>query len=334
MFQRGLRLFSVVVLLAGLGVAAWAQDVRYFRIATGSIGGTYFPIGSIIASAISNPPGSRTCEDGGSCGVPGLIAVAQTTDGSLQNVEMISAGRVESGFSQADVAFWAFYGRQMFRQSGRREELRAIAGLYPESIHVVVRKYGGISGIADMKGRRVSLGAPGSGTALDAQLILQAHGLSAADMVALYLSPGPSADLMRENKLDAFFSVGGAPLPAIADLAENLEILLLPIAGAPAERLRSELPFFVASAIPDGTYKHVPVVDTLSVTAQWVVSRDVPEDLVYAITEALWHDSTRKLLDKGHPDGRLIRRETALDGIAIPLHKGAERFYREHGDGR
>ena len=168
---------SVLVCAFVLPGAARAQDSTFFRIATGSSAGTYFPIGSIIAGAISSPPGSRACAQGGSCGVAGMIAVAQTTHGSVQNIELIAKRQVESGFSQADVAYWAFYGEAMFANKGRHPELRALANLYPELVHIVVRADSDINAIAGLAGRRISLGAEGSGTRMDASAILAAYGL-------------------------------------------------------------------------------------------------------------------------------------------------------------
>lgn len=322
--------WAFVVLLA-TGQMALAQDTRFFRIGTGSSSGNYFPLGSIIAGSISSPPGSRPCAEGGSCGVPGMIAVAQTTHGSAQNVKLIARGEVESGFSQADVAYWAFYGEMMFADEGRHTQLRALANLYPELVHIVVLKSSGISSVAELAGRRVSLGAEGSGTRLDAELIMAAHDLKRGDFVAVRELPGASADHLSDGSIDAFVIVGGAPFPAIADLAAREEIRLLPVDGAAAEHVVADHPFFVRASIPDGVYANTPGVPTLSIGAQWLISADQDEELVYQITRALWHPNTHKLLSTGHVNGGQIRLKTALHGIAIPLHKGAERYYREVG---
>ena len=308
-----------------------AQDTRFFRIGTGSTSGTYFPIGTVLAGAISNPPGSRSCEDGGSCGVPGLIAVTQATHGSVQNIELITNGQAESGFSQADIAYWAFFGETMFEQGGPRQRLRALANLYPEMMHVVVRRESGISSINSLVGRRVSLGATGSGTAIDAALILSSYGIATGDYEVVRQMPGPSADLMQSGAIDALFIVGGAPYPALVELAGRVDLRLLAIDGKQADDLVADHPFFFRTRIEDGTYSGVDGVSTLSVGAQWLIAADLDEDLVYRITRSLWHPSTRRLLESGHPDGRQIKLETALKGIAIPLHDGAARYYREAG---
>lgn len=326
---------AAAVLLGGAlaaGMAA-AQEMKFFRIGTGGTAGTYFPIGGLLANAISNPPGSRACEDGGSCGAPGLVATALASNGSVANVNGIAGGSLESGFSQSDVAYWAYTGTGVFADKGKVEKLRAIANLYPESIHLVASAKSGIDSVDDLKGKRVSLDEPGSGTLVDARIILEAYGLTEKDVEAEFLKPNQAADLMRDGNMDAFFFVGGFPAGAIAELASTGGgVTLVPIDGDTAKAVTEKYKFFAADTIPAGTYKGIDKdVATLSVGAQWVTGADQPEELIYEITKALWNDNTRKLLDSGHAKGKAIKKETALDGVGIPLHPGAERFYREAG---
>lgn len=312
--------------------AAQAQEMKFFRIATGGTAGTYFPIGGLIANAISNPPGSRACDEGGSCGAPGLIATAVASNGSVANINGIMGGNLESGFSQSDVAYWAYTGTGVFEGRPAAADLRTIANLYPESIHLVARADSGIASVADLKGKKVSLDEPGSGTLVDARLILAAWGLSETDITPEYLKPNQAADLMRDGHMDAFFFVGGFPAGAIAELASSRDITLVPLAGPEAEGVVKDYGFFAENVVPAGTYKGVDHdVQTLAVGAQWVTSASQPEALVYDITKALWNENSRRLLDAGHAKGREIRLETALDGVGVPLHPGAERFYREAG---
>lgn len=307
------------------------KDLKYFRIGTGSTSGIYFPIGGLIASAISNPPGSRQCDRGGSCGVPGLISVAQATMGSVDNVLAIANGTLESGLAQADVAAWAYSGTGIFKGKKPLANLRAIANLYPESVHVVVRRAARVRDFHGLEGKRVSLDAKGSGTHVNARLILQRHNIRLDQIKPVYVQLGPAIDLMRAGKLDAFFFVGGFPVAAIAELSRTVAIKLLPISGRFAARLLESDRFFTRSVIPAGTYKGVPKTRTVSVGAQWFVDAKLDDDLVYGVTWALWHKNTRRLLDSGHPNAKLISLKTALSGIAVPLHPGAERYYREAG---
>lgn len=327
------RMLAAVAALAIAGTSGLlvAQEMKFFRIGTGGTGGTYYPIGGLIAQAISNPPGSRPCAEGGSCGVPGLVAIAQSANGSVANVNGIKSGALESGFAQSDVAYWAYTGTGIFADKGKVENLRAIANLYPESIQLVARKGAGIKSVKDLKGKRVSLDEPGSGTLVDARIILEAYGLSEKDVTAEFIKPTPAIDKIKDNQLDAFFIVAGYPTGAVVELAASVGADLVPIDGPEAEALIKKYGFFAAETIPADVYEGVGETKTLSVGAQWVVGAGVDEALVYEVTKATWNDNTRKLLDSGHAKGKAITLATALDGVGIPLHPGAERFYKEAG---
>lgn len=307
---------------ASLAGGAQAQQ-QFFRIGTGGTGGTYFPVGGMIANAISEASGS---------GVKGLVATAVASNGSLANINAISAGQFEAGLTQADVAYWAWSGTGLFEGRPKIDSIRFVANLYPESIQIVVKRGSNIRSVADLKGKRVSLDEPGSGTLIDARIVLQAYGLTEKDLKPEYLKMGPAADRMKDGALDAFFTVGGWPTGAIAELASSQGgIDLLPIDGEAAAKLLKQYTFFSADVIPAEAYKGSPETRTIAVGAQLVSSTKASDDLIYGITKALWNDSTRKLLDAGHAKGKLIRKETALSGAGIPLHPGAERFYREAG---
>lgn len=332
------RFLSTFIISALVGISflsnCYAQEQKqsFFRIMTGGTTGTYFPIGGLIANAISNPAGSRPCEQGGSCGVPGLIAIAQSSNGSVANVNAIQAGTAESGFVQSDVAAWAFTATGSFAGKPKMDKLRLITNLYPESLHIVARKGAGIKSVKDLKGKRVSLDEPGSGTLEDAKLILGAFGLTEKDLKADYLKPGSAADKIKDNQLDAFFFVAGYPTGSITELAASNGIELVRIEGAEVAKLVKDYPFFSQTVIPGKTYQGVDQdTPTISVGAQWVVSADVSEEQVYNITKALWNDNTRKLLDSGHAKGKAITLANALESAGIPLHPGADKFYKEKG---
>jgi uncharacterized protein len=319
--------------IAALGGPARAQDkdggIRYFRIGTGATGGTYYPIGTTLANAISNPPGSRPCDRGGACGVPGLIATAQTTQGSVQNLEELMAGRFDAALTQADIAYWAYRGEAIYQSRKPFESLRLIATLYPETVHLVVRRDAGISVAGDLAGKRVSLGEAGSGTLVHARIVLEAHGLAPEDLDAVYLRIGESADALGQGKLDAFFFTGGVPVAAVAALAGSTEIALVPIAGAPVEPLRRRYPYFSTARISGADYKGVVDTPTLAVSTLWVVDAKADGELIYGVAKALWHPNTKALLEKGHPAGKLITIDRAVEPSPIPFHAGAERYYRE-----
>jgi len=307
------------------------QEIVFFRIGTGGQIGTYFPVGGLLANAISNPPGSRPCDDGGSCGVPGLVATAVASGGSDANVMALASGRTQSAFVQSDIANWAQTGTGLYEGKAKVEELRAIANLYPESVHVVTRKDSRIATIGDLKGRRVSLDERGSGTLVDARLILAAYGLSENDLQPAYMKSRAAGEKMQAGQLDAFFSVSGWPEGGIAELAATTDVTLVPISSPQREALAEKHGFFALDEIPVNAYRDVPATKTVSVNAVWVTTSKQPERLIYDVTAALWHPSTRKLLDSGHAKGKAIRFESALHGLGIPLHPGAARFYKEKG---
>jgi len=326
------RASALAVAGAVAATIAVAQDIKFFRIGTGGTAGTYYPIGGLIANAISNPPGSRACDKGGSCGVPGLVATAVASNGSVANINGIMSGQLESGFSQSDVAFWAYTGTGVYEGKPKVADLRLIANLYPETVHIVARKGAGISSVSDLKGKRVSLDEPGSGTLVDARIVLAAYGITEKDIKAEYLKPNQAGDKIRDGGLDAFFFVGGYPTGAISELAAaGGGIELVPISGPQADKLRGEYRFFAPDTIPANTYKGVGEVKTIAVGAQWVTSAKQPDELIYEVTKAMWNANTRKLLDSGHAKGKVITLETATAGAGIPFHPGAERFYKEKG---
>jgi len=196
----------------------------------------------------------------------------------------------------------------------------------------VVKKGSGIKSIAELKGKRVALDEPGSGTLVNARLVLAAYGLKESDIKPEYIKPNQASDKMKDGALDAFFFVGGAPAGAIAELASSgAGIELLPITGAQADTLRRGNPFFANDSVPAATYKDVAAVNTLSVGAQWVTSAKADTETVYQITQSLYSEATQKALAAGHAKGKLITVKNAVQGAGIPFHPGAERFYKEAG---
>ena len=307
-----------VAALAGVAMMANVQAQQFFRIGTGGTAGTYYPVGGMIANAVSQPGK--------------IVVTAQASNGSVANVNAIAGGALESGFSQADVATWAQTGTGLYEGKPHVPGLRLIANLYPESVHIVARKGAGIKSVADLKGKRVALDEPGSGTLVNARTILAAYGIKESDIKPEYIKPNQAGDKLKDGALDAFFFTGGAPAGAISELASSgAGIELVPIDGAQAEALRKSSPFFAPDTIPADTYKGVPAVHTLAVGAQWVTSDKADANVVYEITKALYSDATQKTLAAGHAKGKLITKENAVKGAGIPFHPGAERYYREAG---
>lgn len=332
--RRGCLALAVAAVIGAWGADGAADppsEPRYFRIGTGGVEGTYFPVGSLIAQGLTQPSSEAACAGAADCGVPGLIAVAQTSNGSVANVRSVAAKELEAALVQADVATWAYTGEGIFAGRDRRLGLRTVASLYPESLHVVVRKGLGVRSIADLRGLRLSLDEPGSGTLVDARAVLAAYGLAEADVHPSYVKPSLASAKMAEGQLDGFLIIAGHPAASVVALGEQTPIELVPIGSPAAAAIVAANPFFRPSTIPAGTYKGIGETPTLDVMAQMVVDASLADDLVYAVTRALWGERVQRLLRQGHPKGALIRPETALDGLAVPLHPGAVRYYREAG---
>ncbi len=322
------------VLSAGSASAADAE-MKFFRIGTGGAGGTYFPIGGLIAQAISNPPGSgKTCEQGGSCGVPGLIAIAQSTNASAHNVTAVNAGQMEAGLTGAATLYFAYHGVGKF-EGKAKPKLRVIAKLYPEDMHLVMKKGMSISGLADLKGQRVGIAQAGSGTQIAVEMILDQHGVNRGNIEEAELNNSQSAERIADGHLDAYFYAAGTPVAAMIQLDNTKGMELYSFSKDEVSQVGEILPYYGKSTIPAGTYAGVDYdVDTIAVNGILVTSEDQDEQLVYDITKALWNKTSRKLLDSGHSKGKVIREETALDGIKnlkVPLHPGAARYYKEAG---
>jgi TRAP transporter TAXI family solute receptor len=314
--MKPIRLLAVSLAIVAAGSTVHAQ--QFFRIGTGGTAGTYYPVGGAIANAVSQPGK--------------IIVTAQASNGSVANVTAIAGGQMESGFSQSDVATWAQKGTGLYEGKPNVPGLRLIANLYPESVHVVVRKGAGVKSVADLKGKRVALDEPGSGTLVNARAILAAYGLKESDIKPEYIKPNQAGDKLKDGSLDAFFFTGGAPAGAIAELASaGGGVDILPIEGAAAEALKKSSPFFSDDTIAAETYKGVGQVKTLAVGAQWVTGDKADANTVYEITKALFSDAAQKALAAGHAKGKFITKENAVKAAGIPFHPGAEKFYKEAG---
>ena len=326
------RLAAASVVALGTGGAALAQDMTFFRIGSGSAGGTYFPIAGLIANAVSNPPGSRPCAEGGSCGVPGLVAVAQSSNASVANVTAVQSGQIESGLAAADIVYTAYNGTGAFEEQGAYDKLRVIANLFPEHMQLVLPEGGELGSIAELKGQRVGIAQAGSGTQVVVLELLELFDITRDDIQAAELNNTQSAERLADGQLDAYFYVAGTPTAAMVQLAATRGMELYSFSEEEIAAFLEVVPYYYEAEIPAGTYEGVDYdVQTVAVGAQWVTSSDQPEQLVHDITAAMWNDNSRKLFDNGHAKGADITPDTALTGVLTPLHPGAERFYREAG---
>ncbi|MFK7890554.1 MAG: TAXI family TRAP transporter solute-binding subunit [Granulosicoccus sp.] len=329
------KILPVAVLATSMvGGAALAQSPTFFRIGTGGAGGTYFPIGGTIANGISAPPGARPCEEGGQCGVPGLIAIAQSTTASVFNNAAVQNGELEAGLAAADVTRSMYLGEGKF-EGKPHPKLRVIANLYPEDLHLVMPAGESINDLGDLAGKRVGIAQAGSGTQVAVLQMLEAWGITRDDIDEAELNNSQSAERLADGQLDAYFYAAGWPVAAMVQLASTKGMNLHSFTDEDLARINEIIPAYIPSEIPGEVYEGIDdAIKTPAVSALLVVSSDLEEELVYGITQALWNDNTRRLLDNGHAKGRQITPETALDGVqalGVPMHDGAARFYKEAG---
>jgi len=293
---------------------AAANDPKQLIIATGGTGGTYYPLGGGMADQITKNVG--------------VTATAQSTGASAENMRLIRDQGADIAFTQSDIAEYANKGTAMFEQDGKIEAFQAIGALYNETIQIVVSPDSGISTVADLKGKRVSVGAPGSGTEKNAEQILEAYGLKFEDIQLQRLSFADSAKAIQDGQLDAAFQTAGTPTAAITELAATKGVKIIPIDADKIDAIIAKYPFYTKTTIPGNTYQTVSEeVTTVAVKSMLVVRSDLSEDLVYKVTKAIYEN-----LDKlGHAKAKEIKLENALSGVSLPVHPGAKKFFDEKG---
>ncbi|GED29853.1 TAXI family TRAP transporter solute-binding subunit [Brevibacillus centrosporus] len=296
------------------GAAAGSNDPSQLIVATGGTGGTYYPLGGGMADHITKNAG--------------ITATAQATGASAENIRLLRDKKADIAFTQNDIAEYAAKGTNMFEKDGKIEAFKALGALYDETIQIVVSSDSNIKSVADLKGKRVSVGAPGSGTEVNAQQILEAYGLKFEDTQLQRLSFADSAKAIQDGQLDAAFQTAGTPTAAITELAATKGVKIIPIEADKIDAIIAKYPFYVKTTVPANTYQTVPEeVTTVSVKSMLVVRADLSEDLVYKITKAIF-ENTDKL---GHAKAKEIKMDSVLAGVSLPVHPGAKKFFDEKG---
>ena len=319
---KRITLLVLVALVLFLVVVPRGSAMETLRIGTGGSTGVYYPIGKAIANGLTK------AGDSPSSPLHGRIAIAQNSAGSIENVRGVLAGDLEVGMVQADIAALAFGRQGDFAQLPAEGAIRALAALYAEKLQVVVRKDAGVTSFAGLRGKRFSLDEQGSGTRAIMNIALAAHDLKEEDLQPLYLKPAFTEDKMKSGQLQGFALMAGAPNAAVSKLAE-VGVTLVPVAPEVAAVIHRSHPFLTPGTIAGDVYQGVAATPTLEVYALLVVNAAMPEELAHAVTEALLSEATGELLRQGHPLGKAINLDNALKGMSIPLHPGAERFYRQ-----
>ncbi|MBT9144906.1 MAG: Cellulosome-anchoring protein [candidate division WS2 bacterium] len=289
------------------------HKVEFINIATGGTGGVYFPLGGAVAEILNR-------------NVPGVNVSVRTTGASIANIQLLRDGAVQMAFIQNDIAYYAFTGTEMFE--GRKfDKLRGLATLYPETIQIITLAASGIRTLGDLRGRRVAVGAIGSGTEANARQILEIAGMTYRDISPRYLSFAEAASGLRDGHVDVAFVTAGLPTAAVRDLAATRDVTIVPIPPDVATRLIAQHPFYARVTVPRDTYPKITTdIPTVAVKATLVVTDDMDNLLAYDIVEAIFKNLDRLAIT--HAMGRLISKETALEGMPIPMKPWADRFFR------
>jgi TRAP transporter TAXI family solute receptor len=310
--RKGLFVLSalIVVLLLGYQFTGGDSLPSKMRIATGGESGVYYAYGDALAEILErrlNVPVS-TIQSGG----------------SVDNIRLLRNGRAEIAFVQNDIMTYAYEGTNIFSTDGPFKDFSAAAGLYPEICQIVARRE--ISGIPDLRGMRVSVGDEGSGTELNALQILGSYGMSYADIDVDHLSFGASVSALMEDRIDAFFCTAGVPTPAISGLATGGKVRLLSVGDAHARALISQYPFYSRQTIPGGVYTGIDEdTTTVAVKATLVVSNRLSGQIVGELLKILFESRTE--IAGTSLEAASLSPKSALDGIPIPLHPGAESYF-------
>ena len=323
MSKKSIAIMLTLVLVLSVVVGCGSEkasggDKNYISIATGGTSGTYYPLGGAIAKIFND-------------NVEGVTANAQSTGASVENIGLVSKGETEIAFVQSDITFYAYEGIENFADTGKVENIRGMAMLYPEVVQIVANANAGINSIEDLRGKNVAIGAPGSGTEANARQILGAHGITYDDLgKADYLSFGEAADQLKDNHIDAAFVTAGLPTSALVEVSTSNDIVVVPMEKSKLDALSAQYPFYTGVTIPGGSYRNNDDdVLAAAVMAMLVVPEDLDEDLMYNLTKQLFEQ--RQVIIDTHDRGNDIKLETAIEGMPIELHPGSARYYEEAG---
>ena len=301
----------VVTLLAACGSASATK----MTMGTGGTAGTYYAFGGVLGQYIKNKAG--------------IDVTVVSTDGSKANIESIASGDYQLGTVQSDVMAYAWAGSRSFESTGAIDAFRVVGGLYAEAVQLITMDPE-VKSVADLAGKSVSIGAPGSGVFFNAMDVLTAAGLTEDDIKPQYQSFADSTDALKDGKIDAAFIVAGAPTAAITELCTTNDAYLVPIDGAVADKLMADCPFYTAYSIPAGTYNGQDTdVTTVTVKATLIVSASASDDDVYNLTKAIFDNVDAIAAENGK--GKELSVENATSGMSAPFHAGAAKYYAEKG---
>ena len=309
------RFAAIGVLCLFLIGAVAVQAADNLVLATGGTAGTYYPLGGAMAKIWNSK-------------IKDMNVTAQTSGASGENVRLINKKEVELALVQSDTLDFAFNAKEAFKEP--LKAMNAIAVLYPEVVHVVVAAGSPIKSFADLKGKKIGVGAPGSGTEANFRQLLDAYGMKKEDVNGQYLSFSESAEAFKDKHIDAFIVTGGVPTSAIMDVATQNAIRILPVSADILGKLTTKFPFLAGVKIPANSYKgQTAEVPTVAVNAVLIAGSQLKDDMVYNLTKALFENQAE--LASAHAKGKELNIQYAVKGVSIAFHPGAVKYYKEKG---
>lgn len=298
-----------------------AAEQQFVTIGTGGVTGVYYPSGGAICRLVNKDRKEH-----------GIRCSVESTGGSIYNLNAIRQGELDLAVAQSDWQYHAYNGTSEFKDDGPNKELRAVFSLHPEPFTVVARKDANIKEFKDLKGKRVSVGNPGSGQRATAEVLMEEMGWDmSAYSLAAELKAAEQSQALCDNKIDAFFYTVGHPSGAIKEATTSCDSVLVNVDNEATQKLVEENPYYRVATIPGGMYRGNPEdTTTFGVAATFVTSADVPEDVVYQVVKAVFEnfDSFKRL----HPAFETLEKEEMVsDALSAPLHPGAVKYYKEAG---
>lgn len=301
---------------AFVALASTASATTFINVLTGGTSGVYYPLGVTLSQIYGAEIADSKVQ-------------VQATKASAENLNLLQAGRGEIAFSLADSVSDAWKGVADAGFAKPLDKLRAVASIYPNYIQIVARADAGVNSLADLKGKRISVGAPRSGTELNARAILRAAGLAYSDFSKVeYLPFGESVELMKNRQIDVTLQSAGLGVAALRDLSTAVKVNFIPVPAEVVAKVGD--PAYRAATLPANTYDgQTTDIPTVSINNLLITHAEVSEDIVYQMTRGVFDNLER--LGNSHSAARQIRLETAAQDLPVPLHPGAERYYREKG---
>jgi len=308
-----LALLAAAMLLSGCSKSNAKKD---YILATGGTSGTYYPFGGAIANIWNTK-------------IENMNVTAQATGASAENLRLINKGEAEYAIVQNDVMDYAYNGTDLFAGE-KLTNLATIGTLYPEVVQIAVSANSGIESVADLKGKRISVGDAGSGVEFNAKQILEGYGLTFDDIKKNNLSFKESAEGIQNGTLDGCFITAGVPNSALQELAFTAGLKLIPVEGEAASKIMGKYNYYTLTTIPAGTYKGTDdYTSALAIKATLAVSSKLDTDTVYEMTKALFTNLPE--LAAAHAKGKEVTGENAVKGVSVPFHPGAVKYFKEAG---